>query len=199
MEASHHVFRLGDPPAGLYAVLQGEVRLISYPSSGRERMSLRLLPGDWFGELSILDGGPRSHDAVAHERSRLLFIGRMAFEAAVRETPELVRDLARLLARRLRQAVTHADTMAFQRLRVWVARMLLSLKPARPDDDAAAGTPWHLNVTQDELAEVAGASRQAVNRELKNLETEGHLELKYGSLLIHDWLGLEEVAHPDQP
>ncbi len=199
VDASHHVFRLGDPPAGLYAVLEGEVRLISYPASGRERVSLQLFPGGWFGELSVLDGEPRAHDAVAHERSRLLFIGRAAFEAAVRETPELVRDLARLLARRLRQAMTHADTIAFQRLRVRVARMLLGLKPARHDDDTAAGTPWHLSLTQDELAEVAGASRQAVNRELKNFEAEGHLELKYGSLLIHNWLGLEKIAHPDQP
>ncbi len=198
LEASHHVFRLGDPPAGLYAVLEGEVRLIRYPASGRERVSLQLLPGNWFGEMSVLDGEPRAHDAVAHERSRLLFIGRAAFEAAVREKPELVRDLARLLARRLRQAVTHADTMAFQRLRVRVARMLVGLKPARQDDDAAARTPWQLSVTQDELAEVAGASRQAVNRELKTLEAEGHLELKYGCLLIHSWRGLEKVAHPNQ-
>ena len=76
--------------------------------------------------------------------------------------------------------------------------MLLGLTPAR-HDDVAAGTPWHLSVTQDELAEVAGASRQAVNRELKNLEAEGLLELKYGSLSIHDWRGLEKIAHPDQP
>ncbi len=198
VEASHHVFRLGDPPSGLYAVLEGEVRLISYPASGRERVNLQLLPGSWFGELSVLDGESRSHDAVAHERSRLLFIGRAAFEAAVRETPELVRDLARLLAQRLRQAVTHADTIVTQRLRVRMARLLLGLRPAR-HDDMAPGTPWHLIVTQDELAEAAGASRQAVNRELKQLETEGHLELRYGSLLIHDKVGLDEIAYPDEP
>src|SRR5215210_4615655 len=68
------LYRLGDPPNGLHALLAGEVRLISYPSVGTELVGKIIRPGQWFGELSVIDGKGRPHDAVAVGKGRVLTV-----------------------------------------------------------------------------------------------------------------------------
>ena len=125
VEAGRRIYRIEDKPDGLYAMVAGEARLISYPSAGRLVVSLRLQPGNWFGELSVLDGGPRPHDAVAQTEARLLFVSMDRFEAAARKDPTLIRDLARLAGTHQRYAIRYAEQMTFQKVDVRLARQLL--------------------------------------------------------------------------
>jgi len=90
------LYGVGDPPDGLWAVLDGQVRLIGYPAVGAELVVLMMGPGTWFGELSTLDAGPRPHDAVAFGPARVLHIGIDAFRRLAGATPELWWDIALL-------------------------------------------------------------------------------------------------------
>lgn len=193
VEAGRRIYRIEDQPDGLYAVVAGEARLISYPAAGRLVVSLRLQPGNWFGELSVLDGGPRPHDAVAQTDARLLFVPLDRFEAAARREPVLVRDLARLVGVRLRYAIRYAEQMAFQKVDVRLARQLLgALQAPTPASGKARGEA--LAVTQDALATMVGASRQSVNRKLREFEALGLVKLRYGKLFILDRPALEKKA-----
>ena len=190
-----HVYRLGDSAKGLYAVLKGEVRLISYPANGKQAVSLQLGPGQWFGELSVIDGEPRPHDAIVQATSRLLFIAIPRFEAMARQCPDIVRDLARLLASRQRAAVRYAEQMAYQGVDVRLAKLLIAASQAL----GACQTSNHVKpvaLTQDALATRVGASRQTVNRYLKIFESRGLVELQYGKVVIRDLAGLERWAFP---
>jgi CRP/FNR family cyclic AMP-dependent transcriptional regulator len=193
VEAGGRIYRIGDKPDGLYGVVRGEVRLISYPAVGRQVVSLRLQPGGWFGELSVLDRGPRPHDAIAHTATRLLFISLDRFEAAARQEVSLIRDLARLAGAHQRYAIHYAEQMAFQRLDVRLARQLLGALGAPTPARAEAG-PELLPATQEVLATMVGASRQAVNRKLKGFEAQGLVKLHYGRVSILDAAGLEKKA-----
>jgi len=198
VEAGGRIYRIGDKPDGLYGVVGGEVRLISYPAVGHQIVSLRLQPGDWFGELSTLDGGPRPHDAVAQTAARLFFVSLDRFEAAARQDPGLIRDLARLSGAHQRYAMRYAEQMAFQRLDVRLARQLLGALGA--PTPARNGKSEPLSTTQEVLATMVGASRQAVNRKLKAFEAEGLVKLQYGRLSILDAAGLEKKAFAlDEP
>ena len=193
VEAGRRIYRIGDKPDGLWGVIRGEVRLISYPAAGRQVVSLRLEPGAWFGELSTLDGGPRPHDAIAQIASRLLFISLDRFEAAARQDAGLIRDLARLAGAHQRYAMRYAEQMAFQRLDVRLARQLLGALGAPTPSKAETG-PELLPTTQEVLATMVGASRQAVNRKLKAFEAQGLVKLHYGRLSILNAAGLEKKA-----
>ena len=81
------IYRLGDAPNGLWVVLTGEVRLISYPVDGAEMLGLILRTGRWFGELSVLDGGPRPHDAVVVGPTRLAHATPAAIQALTDADP----------------------------------------------------------------------------------------------------------------
>jgi len=137
VEAGRRIYRIEDTPDGLYAVVAGEARLISYPSAGRLVVSLRLQPGNWFGELSVLDGGPRPHDAVAQTKARLLFVSMDRFEAAARKDPTLLRDLARLAGTHQRYAF---DMRSRWRSRRWTCAWLDNCSaPSRPRPARRAG------------------------------------------------------------
>src|SRR5262249_8206905 len=147
----------------------------------------------WFGELSVLDGGPRPHDAVAQTPARLLFASLDRFEAAARQDAGLIRDLARLTGAHQRYAIRYAEQMAFQRLDVPLARQLLGALGA-PTPSRTAKGPEPLSTTQEVLASMVGASRQAVNRKLKEFEAQGLVKLQYGRLSILNAAGLEKKA-----
>ena len=193
VEAGRRIYRIEDKPDGLYAVVAGEARLISYPSAGRLVVSLRLQPGNWFGELSVLDGGPRPHDAVAQTKARLLFVSMDRFEAAARKDPTLLRDLARLAGTHQRYAIRYAEQMAFQKVDVRLARQLLGALQA-PTRASRRTHGEALSITQDALATMVGASRQTVNRRLKEFEALGLVKIQYGRCFILNRAALEKKA-----
>lgn len=176
--AGARVYGIGDPPDGLWAVIEGEVRLVSYPAIGVESVSMIVGPGAWFGEVSVLDGGPRPHDAVVAKAVRLLHVPLAAFDQLAEIHPIIFRDLGILVCSRQRSALTFLGHSIAQPIAVRLARTLAGA--------ARASGGLDLQVRQDELAAMIGVSRQTVNKELKALERAGLVELAYGRIRICD-------------
>jgi CRP/FNR family cyclic AMP-dependent transcriptional regulator len=176
--AGARVYGLGDPPDGLWSVAEGEVRLIAYPADGMESVALILGPGAWFGELSVIDGGPRPHDAVVSKAGRLMHVPLGAVEQVVELHPGLYRDLARLLCARQRGALNFMSQSIAQPISVRLRQALFSA--AR----AAGGV--ELEIRQEDLAAMIGVSRQTVNKELRRLEEAGVVARAYGRIRVLD-------------
>ena len=105
------IYGMSDPPNGLWAVLEGQVQLKGYPTPGLEFLAMTVGPGRWFGELSVLDGGPRPHDATVSVSSRLLHLPVAAVHALGETSPDFYLDLARLACRHQRLARGVGDEM----------------------------------------------------------------------------------------
>lgn len=178
-------YALGDPPNGLWAVVQGQVRLIGYPAPGLEFLALILRPGTWFGEVSTIDGGPRPHEAVAFGETRLLHVPTPAFHRLAAEVPALYHDLGRLVCQHQRVALDFIGQTVALPLGVRIARLLLS----RADDDGGV-----LHLRQEDIAGMLSVSRQTLNRHLGTLADAGMIERAYARIRICDPVRLGVLA-----
>jgi CRP-like cAMP-binding protein len=179
------VYGIGDPPNGLWCVLDGQVRLKAYSTNGVELLVLVLRPGKWFGELSTLDGGARPHDALTFGDTRLLHITMPAFARAVELQPMLYRDLGMLVCAHQRSALDFIGNSVSQSVRVRLASSLAH---------STIGADGHLQVRQDEVAALVGVSRQSVNRHLRLFEQAGLIALGYREIRVRDAAGLLAIA-----
>ncbi|WP_165184503.1 Crp/Fnr family transcriptional regulator [Caulobacter soli] len=184
------LYGAGDPPNGLWAVLEGQVRLIGYPASGMEILVRILGPGVWFGELSTLDGGPRPHDAVAFGSASVLHLSPASVARLGVQDGAFYRDLGLLVCANQRTALAFIEQRAAQPVAVRLARAL-----AKAADEA--GSPSPLSIRQAELASVVGVSRQTLNRGLRRLEEAGVVALGYASIAILDPARLSRLCNPE--
>lgn len=175
--AGTRLYRAGDGPNGLWAVLEGEVRLKGYPAAGLEFLVPILRPGSWFGETSTLDGLPRPTDAIAIGPARLLHLSMTAVARATAVSPLLYRDLAVLACAHQRTALGFLAQTVAHPVGVRLALLLASL--------SQEGRRVVV-IRQDELATMVGVSRQTLNRRLKALEREGVLSLAYAQIKVLD-------------
>ncbi|MCP8889248.1 Crp/Fnr family transcriptional regulator [Sphingomonas faeni] len=179
------IYGSGDPPNGLWAVLDGQVRLKSLSTNGSELLALIVRPGTWFGELSTLDGHPRPHDAIAYGPTSLLHIAMPAFGRAAAAAPELYRDLGLLVCAHQRTALRFITQSIGQSIRARLAQALL-----RASSASAGG----VNIRQEELAAVVGIARQTLNRHLKRFERDGLVAISYAQVVIRDVPRLQGIA-----
>jgi CRP/FNR family cyclic AMP-dependent transcriptional regulator len=185
VEAGARLYGMGDEPNGLWAVLDGQVRLKGYSDRGAELLALILRPGTWFGELSTLDAKPRPHDAIAFGAARVLHISMSAFARAAAAEPGLYRDLGLLVCAHQRNTIAYVMQNLAQSVRVRLARTLV--RSARGEDS-------ELHIKQEELATIIGVSRQTLNRTLKQLEREGIVDVSYALVRVRDLAGLHAVG-----
>jgi CRP/FNR family transcriptional regulator, cyclic AMP receptor protein len=186
------VYRLGDPPNGLYGLISGDIRLISYPVAGRQLLVLRLKPGEWFGELSTIDGGPRPQDAVSFGLSKVLHISSRDFERVSWDNPEIFRHVARLVGQRQRAAVQYAGMIVSLPVKVRLSHLLLAALDASEKPLTAAERT--ISLTQSDIAAALGVSRQTTNKLLKLLEQTGGISLGYGLITVLDTGRLRKVV-----
>jgi CRP/FNR family transcriptional regulator, cyclic AMP receptor protein len=185
------VYRLGDPPNGLYGLISGDIRLINYPVAGRQLLVLRLTPGGWFGELSTVDGGPRPQDAISFGLSKALHISSRDFERVSRDHPEIFRHVARLVGQRQRAAVQYAGMIVSLPVKVRLSHLLLAALDANE-----TGAERTISLTQGDIAAALGVSRQTTNKLLKSLERTGAISLGYGLITVLDPARLRKVPKP---
>lgn len=169
------VHHKGDAPDGFYCVLSGRVRVSSVSADGRELLLADLGPGASFGEISLFDELPRTHDAVAVEPSELCFLPAPQFHALLAKKPALARYFLRGLAVKLRLCLLALDGAALDPLPRRLSQRLLWLS----QQDASA-----LRVSQAELAAMVSATRQSVNKQLKQWEREGVVALAAGRIVL---------------
>ncbi|TFZ04753.1 Crp/Fnr family transcriptional regulator [Ramlibacter rhizophilus] len=186
----------GDPPQEWIACARGAVRVSSTSISGKQITLAYVEPGIWFGDVAIFDGDQRTHDAYAHGDTTLLCVSKSDFRKILAEHVELYEAMLRLQARRIRQLFGLVEDLNTLPLRARLAKQLLHLVrsygvPCLGDGkDIRIG----LQLAQEELAQLLGASRQRVNQELKAMEREGAIRIEPGGLVIRERDALMRIA-----
>jgi CRP-like cAMP-binding protein len=194
--AGQPIFRKGDQGLGLFAVLSGAVR-ISVPSPDGRELILRLVgPNEIFGEIALLDGGPRTADATAQGKCQLLFLDRRDFLAVVREEPSFAVKLLALVSDRLRQTSDQVEELTFSLPPVRLAKALLRL--ARHQGTASDEAP-RIKITQKELGRTVGLSRETTNKCLNEWAAAGAIAIEKGGCTILDRTFLTDIAEAEAP
>jgi CRP-like cAMP-binding protein len=171
--ASEPICRLGDPGLSMMAVVTGTVR-ISLPSmKGKEIILADLPAGELFGEIAMLDGKPRSADATALTKCELLVLERRHVIPFLEKNPAICLKLTEILCARIRRSDERMADIAFLDLPTRLAKVLLN----HPGKTLG---PAKLSLLQRELAEMAGGTRENVNRCLREWQRRGIVELKGG-------------------
>jgi CRP/FNR family cyclic AMP-dependent transcriptional regulator len=188
----------GDLADGVYRVVSGGVRVSSLTTDGRELVLTHLLPGDVFGEISMFDGQPRTHDATATEPSELSVLDAAHFQRLLGSHPELGAFFLRMLCLKLRAAFEALDGAALETVAVRLARRLWWMTGPGPARAGAAEPLRALVLSQGELASMIGCTRQSVNRELQALVRRGVVELHGKRITVLDRAALLGVGGGDQ-
>jgi len=162
------LFLVGDPGDGCYWVDEGLLKVHMMSPSGGDRILAILGPGTMVGELSMLDGAPRSASVGAIHESKLFFVSHAAFDAIVRARPEVYRYITALLARRLRDIDDALTATSFLPLKGRAASVLLSLSDAFGKDVGSGRILIRQKVSQSDLAAMAGIARENFSRILQD-------------------------------
>jgi CRP/FNR family cyclic AMP-dependent transcriptional regulator len=189
------VFRQGDPihaaGGGFYGLLAGTIKVSSLRQDGREAILAVLEPGNWFGEITLIDGSPRTHDATALEALDLLVVPPEAFAQQMRDVV-FANAMAAMLAARVRMLYGLTEDATLRSLRARVAHRLLVL--ARGDATQSVQLRRTLMLPQEALAMMLGVTRQTLSKELNALAGEGVLALGYGRIELWSIDALQALA-----
>jgi CRP-like cAMP-binding protein len=190
LAAGTQLFARGDPPDGLYAVLEGGVRIAGIGESGKEAVLAVMEPPQWFGEIAVFDGEPRTHDATAVVDSRVLHVPSAAMSAILTANPAWWRELALLVTAKLRLAFLMIEGTALLPLGARIAGRLVLMA----EGEWADRSQRVVKLRQEVLAAMVSASRQSTNQVLKELESRGLIKVAYGELEVIDLEGLRLLA-----
>ncbi len=179
------LFDEGDAGDRLYVVLEGKIKLTRAASDGRENLLSVLGPGEMFGELSLFDPRPRTASAVAITDARLAALAHADLLSWLTGRPDVALHLLRALAQRLRRANDVMADLVFTDVPGRVAKALLDLAD-RFGEPQGDGLQVHHDLTQEELAQLVGASRETVNKALADFAARGWLQLSAKSVLLLD-------------
>ena len=177
------LFYQGDTGSGLYVLASGLVKVVVTSEDGEEMVLVTLGPGDAFGELSIVDGGPRSASAEALEPTVALVITReVLLDLATRDSG-LTEALLRTLGALLRRLTEQASDLVFLDLPGRMAKLLAVLAAER-GTETPDGIELDANLTQTDLAGMVGASRQSVNQILQGFARRGYLQVRDRRIVV---------------
>jgi CRP/FNR family transcriptional regulator len=164
LAADEVLFLAGDPGDGCYRIEDGLLKVTMVSRSGAERILAFLGPGAIVGELSMINGRPRSASVVAVRDAALSFLSRAAFEAFTRKHPEVYKTLVTLLATRLRETDSVIAAASFLPLRGRVASTLLELAENFGQDVGSGRIVIRQKIGQSDIAAMAGIARENVSR-----------------------------------
>lgn len=172
--------------ASLFIIINGKVKVVRTDDEGREVILTLLGPGEFFGEMSLLDGMDRSATVVANSKADLFVIHRMEFLKALHDFPQIATALLAELARRLRRADAQIKSLSLKDAAGRVANVLLMLA-----DDIGMFRKGKVEIEelplQQDLANMAGTSRETVSRMLHQFIRQGHLTLEGSKVIIHNY------------
>jgi CRP/FNR family cyclic AMP-dependent transcriptional regulator len=180
-EKGEYVLREGEKGDSLYVILVGQVKVFSVDANdpSREVILKTLGPGEFFGELPLFDQEPRSASVATMERCHLQILSYRAFQRAIEASPDIGQRVMETLARRVRAATRKIGDLALHDISSRVSRTLLELA-IMSNGRRVVGEPF----TQQDLANMIGASREMVNRTLKDLEDGGYISVERKSITI---------------
>jgi CRP-like cAMP-binding protein len=169
----------------LYVIVEGKLKLGTSSGDGRENLLSILGPGEMFGELSLFDPGPRTSTATAVTDAKLLSLGQAKLLPWLRENPDVALHLLARLAQRLRRTNEAVGDLVFSDVPGRVAKALIDLGE-RFGKKTDEGLYVHHDLTQEELAQLVGASRETVNKALADFAGRNWLKLDGRAVLITD-------------
>jgi len=184
--AGEIIFHEGDAGTALYIIEKGEVKIVLGSAEGKEVVLSLLGPGDFFGELALLDGEPRSADAVAMEAAELLILQRQDFLRFVAEQPQVAINLMAVLSRRLRRIDQLVLDAAFLDVGTRLVRTLLELAQTRGQAGPKGTVVIASRLTQSDLANMIGATRESINKWLRRYAEMGLVRHDRGRLTLLD-------------
>jgi CRP/FNR family cyclic AMP-dependent transcriptional regulator len=191
--AGREIFAKGSPGRTMIAVLRGDVKIVSLSPTGKEIVLNVVHAGDFFGEIAVIDGEERSAGAAAMTDCELLIIDRRDVIPLFEKHPEICMLLLRILCRRLRQTSEQVEDVLFRSLEARLAKVLLQLAESadrmEPRDPAVG-----LHLSQNELAAMAGGSRESVNKQLQVWQRAGLIALGRGEIVILDKAALKRLV-----
>lgn len=179
------IFYEGDLGGSLHIIASGTVKIVMMADDGREHILGLLHEGDFFGEISLIDGEPRSATAIAQDKVNIVMISREDFIRLLRENPEMSLKIMVTLCERLRKTDKHVESLAFLSAPGRVAQVLLNWSEKEaPGQDKEIEIPHKM--TRQEFASIAGTSRETLTRVLMDFQDDGLIQLEKNKIVIHD-------------
>jgi CRP/FNR family cyclic AMP-dependent transcriptional regulator len=193
--AGRKIFEKGAPGRSMMAIIRGSVRIsASSASVGRELVLTILQPSEIFGEIALLDGQPRTADATAVTDCELLVLDHREFLPFLEHRPDVSLQLLKVFCHRLRHTNEHVEHAVFEHMNRRLARTLLHLAGRTPRTGKADNPSCPIHVSQQELADMVGATRESVNRKLHAWQSAGLVRLGSRLIIITDMAAVEALA-----
>jgi CRP/FNR family transcriptional regulator, cyclic AMP receptor protein len=191
--AGREIFAKGSPGRTMVGVLRGEVKIASLSPDGKEMVHNIIRAGEIFGEIAVIDGEERSASAAAKTECELIFLDRRDVLPLFEKHPEICMMLMRILCQRLRQTSEHVEDVLFRSLEARLAKALLQIAQGTGRTEPRRSAV-DLRLSQRELANLAGGTRESVNKQLQVWNREGLIEVGRGSIVIRDTAALERLV-----
>lgn len=175
------IVRSGDPTDSLYVLVSGSARVCNSDKDGKEVILSILEPGDFFGEMGLIDGSPRSADVIASSACDLLVISKPDFLNCMAENFEISFYIIKQLVGRLRSADRKIESLALLDVYGRVARLLLDFSEVQNNVRVVTR-----KITKQDMAKMIGASREMVSRVMKDLESSGYIRIEDGRIILDE-------------
>ena len=164
------VVRSGESADALLILLTGRAKVTNFDEEGREIILAWLGPGEFFGEMGLIDGSSRSASVVAVENCELLTIGKQEFQRCIQDNFQVAQKLMQILVRRLREADRNIESLALLDVYGRVARLLLDLS-----EEEDGKRLVRKKISKQDIARMIGASREMVSKVMRDLEVGGYI------------------------
>lgn len=175
------IVRAGDSTDSLYVLISGSAKVLNSDEEGREVILTLLGPGEFFGEMGLIDGSPRSADVMATETCELLVITKADFIRCLSENFDLCLNIMKSLVQRLREADRNIESLALMDVYGRVAKLLIDFS-----EDERGQYVIKRRLTKQDIAKMIGASREMVSRVMKDLENRGYFRVEGGRIIIRE-------------
>ena len=174
------IFSKGDPGTGLLGVVAGTVKVSVASAAGKDIVLNMIHEGDVFGEIALLDGQPRTADAVAMTECELIVIERRDFVPFLRDHPDVMLKFIEILCARLRRTSEQVEDVAFLNLPTRLAKTLLQLTA----DAEASAARGKIRITQRDISQIISRSRESTNKQLRAWSKRGWIRLERGGITV---------------
>lgn len=191
IRAGESVYRIGDPPGGIYFICDGGMRVEIATGAQNTFIGHFLAQGIWFGEPSALSGQPRVVGVIAAKDSELLYLSLPHLNQLIAVEPELIRHLARITQFHLRTAIGAIADLMIRDTEARFVAILLRLAGIR-DNENPSGR-WEVYFSQEEIATMANVARTTANTLLRKFERAKLIEITYRRIMITDGVGLRRL------
>ena len=175
------IIEAGEPTQSLHIIVSGRAQVSVTDTKGNMVIFAILRPGEYFGEMGLLDEHPRSASVMARETCEVLTLGKEAFNACLKENVELVMNVARGLVKRLRNADNRIGSLALLDVYGRVAQLLLQEAETVDGKKVVVG-----RYSKQDIARMIGASRERVSRVMTDLQNRGFIEVRRAAIVLRD-------------